>query len=138
MENTNTNLSILDNMHHRWLLICKVTVTTSVEINGKTRSDFMFDTERMTGWISVHHLHGASFMVTYEWGPLLNGDWLRQRHGPVRLISGQVLQAARVCLFLPILSREEERVGMLLCEHMVSLLEWNTILPAALPPQKPA
>lgn len=42
-------------------------------------------------------------MVAYERRSSLNGDGLRQRHGAVRLISGEVLQAAGVGLFLSVL-----------------------------------
>lgn len=54
--------------------------------------------------IPQHYLHGTSLMIAYQWGPPLNGDGFRKRHGAVCLISGKVLQAARVCLFLPVLS----------------------------------
>lgn len=52
-------------------------------------------------------------MIAYEWGPPLDGDWLRQRHGPVRLVTGQVLQAARVGRFLPVLKEHTERCHLL-------------------------
>lgn len=47
-------------------------------------------------------------MIADQRGPPLNGDGFRQRHGAVSLISGEVLQAAGVCLFLPVLSEEHE------------------------------
>lgn len=40
----------------------------------------------MTRWINLPHLHGSSLVIAYEWGPPLNGDWLRQWHGTVGLI----------------------------------------------------
>lgn len=57
------------------------------------------------GCCKTLYLHGASLMIAYQRGPPLNGDGFRQRHGTVRLISGEVLQAAGVCLFLPVLGK---------------------------------
>lgn len=59
--------------------------------------------------ISLLHLHGSGLVIAYEGGPPLDGDWLGQRHGPVRLVSGKVLQAAGVRLFLSVLN--EQRGG---------------------------
>lgn len=61
------------------------------------------------GRVSAHYLHGAGLVVAYERRSSLNGDGLRQRHGTVRLISGEVLQTAGVCLFLSILKRKQRR-----------------------------
>ena len=47
-------------------------------------------------------------MIAYEWRPPLDGDWLRQRHGAVGLVSCEVLQAAGVGLFLPVLNEQRE------------------------------
>ncbi len=59
--------------------------------------------------ISLLHLHGSGLMIAYEGGLPLNGDWLRQRHGAVSLISGEILQAAGVRLFLSILREKRGR-----------------------------
>lgn len=73
------------------------------------------------------YLHGAGLMIANQRGPPLNADGLRQRHGAVRLVSGEVLQAAGVRLFLPVLSqntrREKESAAALLRrKDMVHLL----------------
>lgn len=82
-------------------------------------------------------------MIAYERGPPLNADGLRQRHGAVRLVSGEVLQAARVRLLLPVLSqkvRRERRKKVLLLssEENTRSSRCHVALPAALPLQKPA
>lgn len=54
------------------------------------------------------HLHRASLVVAYERRPPLNGDGLRQRHSAVCLVPTEVLQAAGVCLLLPVLREQRE------------------------------
>lgn len=110
---------------------------------AKQTSDLMFDmvkTVILCRWISLHHLHGASLVIAYEWGPPLNGDWLRQRHGVVRLISREVLHAAGVRLFLPVLSEQRRRANThaALCRTNTWSTCWGVILPAVLPLQKRA
>lgn len=67
--------------------------------------------------ITQLYLHGASLVIAYQRRPPLNGDGFWQRHGAVRLISGKVLQAAGVCLFLSVLGenmrREKEKCLLL-------------------------
>lgn len=85
------------------------------------------------------YLHGASLVIAYQRGPPLNGDGFRQRHGAVRLISGEVLQAAGVCLLLAVLrkkGREKERHVLLSVRTKHTAESATEILPAALPLQK--
>lgn len=69
--------------------------------------------KKQSGLICAHHLHGASLVVTNEGRPPLDGDWLRQWHSPVCLVTGEVLQAAGIRLLLPVLpgGRRSERDG---------------------------
>lgn len=93
-----------------------------------------------TMWISLHHLHGSSLMIAYEWGLPLNGDWLRQRHSAVGLISWEVLQAARVGLFLPVLNEQRNTENTHAAIRRTKMW-WkcsDVILPVVLPLQKQA
>lgn len=53
--------------------------------------------------VSAPHLHGTGLVVAYEGRPPLDGNWLGQRNGAVRLVAGEVLQAAGVRLLLSVL-----------------------------------
>lgn len=86
------------------------------------------------------YLHGASLVIAYQRGPPLNGDGFWQRHGAVRLIPGQVLQAAGVRLFLPVLGenmrREKEKCVLLSIRTKHTTDGATVVLPAELPLQK--
>lgn len=90
--------------------------------------------------ITQLYLHGASLVIAYQRGPPLNGDGFGQRHGAVRLISGQVLQAAGVRLFLPVLGenmrREKEKCALLSIRRKHTSDAATVLLPAVLPLQK--
>ena len=106
-------------------------------IGGKNRSKT--GTRMLKFRMARHYLHGAGLMIANQRRPPLNADGFRQRHSAVRLVSGEVFQAAWVCLFLPVLSQNMRgRETLLLSseEHTRSTC-YPVILPAALPLQKP-
>lgn len=95
----------------------------------------------MTRWINLPHLHGSSLVIAYERGPPLNGDWLRQWHSTVGLIPWEVLQAAGVRLFLPVLNeqrRRRENTQSAVCRKETWWLCLDVILPVVLPLQRRA
>lgn len=95
----------------------------------------------MTWWINLPHLHGSSLVIAYERRPPLNGDWLRQRHSTVGLIPWEVLQAAGVRLFLPVLNeqrRRRENTQSAVCRTETWWLCLDVILPVVLPLQRRA
>lgn len=56
-------------------------------------------------WVSESDLHGTGLMIADEWRLPGNSDRLRQWHSSVSFVSGEVLQAAGVRLFLPVLKK---------------------------------
>lgn len=92
--------------------------------------------------VFLDYLHGSGLMIAYEWRPPLNGDWLRQRHSAIRFIPREVLQAARVGLFLPVLNEQMGKKREDTCCYLQNNnTQWKclaVILPAVLPLQKRA
>lgn len=122
----------------------------SSSVEAEQTKELMFESVSMdkmwslflTRWINLPHLHGSSLVIAYERGPPLNGDWFRQWHSTVGLIPWEVLQAAGVRLFLPVLNeqrrRRRENTHSAVCRTETWWQCLGVIVPVVLPLQRRA